>query len=68
MVGDIIIANVIASAFLIILIYFLDTNEKEPPWTLVRIYAITIILTYVYGKLIVLGMKPFQAPLSHWLL
>ncbi|MBN2104016.1 PrsW family intramembrane metalloprotease [bacterium] len=66
MLGDIIIANVIASAFLILLIYLLDTNEKEPPWTLVRIYAITIILTYLYGKLIGMGVKNLHVPVGHW--
>ncbi|MBN1781550.1 PrsW family intramembrane metalloprotease [bacterium] len=66
MVGDIIIANVIASGFLILLIYFLDLNEKEPPWTLVRIYALSIVLTYFYGKVFALGMKPFEGPFGTW--
>jgi RsiW-degrading membrane proteinase PrsW (M82 family) len=60
LVGDIIIANAIASAFLMVLIYFFDINEKEPPWTLVRIYAISIILTFIYGKLFALIFKPGQ--------
>jgi RsiW-degrading membrane proteinase PrsW (M82 family) len=66
MIGDVIIANVLASAFLIILIYFLDINEKEPPWTLVGIYALSILLTYVYGKLFVLCIKPFQSSFNPW--
>jgi len=66
MVGDIIIANALASAFLILLIYFLDVNEKEPPWTLVRVYAIAIILTYLYGKMIVPVVHYFNAPTGHW--
>ena len=66
MVGDIIIANAIASAFLILLIYFLDINEKEPPWTLVRIYALSIILTFFYGKLMALFVKPGQPVFTHW--
>ena len=51
MLGDIIIANVIASGLLVLLIYFLDLNEKEPPWTLVRIYIVSILVTFLFGKL-----------------
>jgi len=51
MLGDIVIANVLASACLVLLIYFLDINEKEPPWTLVRIYIFTILMTFLFGKL-----------------
>ena len=51
MIGDIIIANVIASGILVLLIYFLDINEKEPPWTLVRIYVVSILCTFLFGKL-----------------
>lgn len=51
MIGDIIIANVIASACLVLLVYLLDINEKEPPWTLVRLYVITILVTLLFGKL-----------------
>lgn len=51
MIGDIIIANVLASACLVLLIYFLDINEKEPPWTLVRIYVFSILFTFLFGKL-----------------
>ena len=51
MIGDIIIANVIASGILVVLIYLLDLNEKEPPWTLVRIYLMTILMTFLFGKL-----------------
>ena len=51
MIGDIIIANVLASGCLVLLVYFLDINEKEPPWTLVRIYILSILLTFLFGKL-----------------
>ena len=51
MLGDIVIANVIASACLVLLIYFLDINEKEPPWTLVRLYILAILFTFLFGKL-----------------
>ena len=51
MIGDIVIANVVASACLVLLIYFLDINEKEPPWTLVRIYIFAILMTFLFGKL-----------------
>ena len=51
MIGDIIIANVIVSAGLVLLIYFFDINEKEPPWTLLRIYIISILVTFLFGKL-----------------
>ncbi len=51
MIGDIIIANVIASSCLVLLIYFFDLNEKEPPWTLIRIYILTILITFLFGKL-----------------
>ena len=51
MISDIIIANVLASAALVLLIYFLDINEKEPPWTLIRVYVITILITFLFGKL-----------------
>jgi RsiW-degrading membrane proteinase PrsW (M82 family) len=50
-IGDIVIANVVASACLVLLIYFLDINEKEPPWTLVRLYILTILITFLFGKL-----------------
>ena len=66
MVGDIIIANVIASAFLLVLIYFFDINEKEPPWTLVRIYAISIVMTFIYGKLFALVFKSGQTEYGTW--
>ena len=51
MIGDIIISNALASAGLVLLIYFFDLNEKEPPWTLVRIYVLTILMTFLFGKL-----------------
>ena len=51
MIGDIIIANVLASACLVLLVYFFDINEKEPPWTLVRIYLFAILITFLFGKL-----------------
>ncbi len=51
MLGDIIIANIIASGFLLVLIYFLDLNEKEPPWILVRLYILSILVTFLFGKL-----------------
>ncbi len=50
MIGDIIIANVLASAGLVLLIYFFDYNEKEPVWTLVRIYVLSILATFLFGK------------------
>lgn len=51
MIGDIIISNVLASGCIVLLIYFFDLNEKEPPWTLVRIFVISIIATFLFGKL-----------------
>jgi RsiW-degrading membrane proteinase PrsW (M82 family) len=66
LVGDIIIANVIASAFLMVMIYFFDINEKEPPWTLVRIYAVSIILTFIYGNLFAVIFKPGQMMYGTW--
>jgi RsiW-degrading membrane proteinase PrsW (M82 family) len=51
LIGDIIVTNILASACLVLLIYFFDINEKEPPWTLVKIYICTILLTFIYGKL-----------------
>ena len=51
MYGDILITNVVASAVLVVLIYLFDLNEKEPPWTLVRIYVFSILLTFLFGKL-----------------
>ena len=51
MLGDIVIANVLASACLVLLIYFLDINEKEPPWTLVRIFIFSMLITFLFGKL-----------------
>ena len=50
MIGDIIIANVIASGCLVVLIYLLDINEKEPVWALVKIYIFSILLTFIFGK------------------
>ena len=50
MIGDIVITNILASACLVLLVYFFDINEKEPPWTLVKIYICAILLTFVYGK------------------
>ena len=50
MIGDIIIANVLTSACLVLLVYFFDINEKEPPWTLARIYMLSIIITFLFGK------------------
>lgn len=51
MIGDIIIGNVLASGCIVLLIYFFDINEKEPPWTLVRLFIISIIATFLFGKL-----------------
>ena len=51
MISDVIIANVLASACLVLLVYFFDLNEKEPPWTLVRIYILSILVTFLFGKL-----------------
>ena len=51
MLGDILIANIIASGFLVLIIYLADYNEKEPPWTLVRIYLISIFATFLFAKL-----------------
>jgi len=51
MIGDIIIANILASACLVLLVYFFDINEKEPPWTLVRVYIFSILMTFLFGKL-----------------
>jgi len=50
-IGDIIVSNVIASACLVLLIYLSDLNEKEPPWTLVRVYVFSILMTFLFGKL-----------------
>jgi RsiW-degrading membrane proteinase PrsW (M82 family) len=50
-IGDVIIANVLASACLVLLIYFLDINEKEPSWTLLRIFVISIFITFLFGML-----------------
>jgi protease PrsW len=49
-VGDIIIANLLASAGLVLLIYFFDYNEKEPVWTLVGLYILSILATFCFGK------------------
>lgn len=51
MIGDIIISNILASGCIVLLIYFFDINEKEPPWTLVRLFLISIIATFLFGKL-----------------
>ncbi|MEJ2628740.1 MAG: PrsW family glutamic-type intramembrane protease [bacterium] len=51
MIGDIIIGNVLASGCIVLLIYIFDINEKEPPWTLVRLFLISIIATFLFGKL-----------------
>ncbi len=51
MIGDIIIGNIIASGCIVLLIYLFDINEKEPPWTLVRLFIISIIATFLFGKL-----------------
>ena len=41
----------IASGFLVLIIYLADYNEKEPPWTIVRIYLISIFATFLFAKL-----------------
>lgn len=51
MIGDIVIANVLASACLVLLIYVLDMNEKEPPWTLICIYLLSMLVTFFFGKI-----------------
>ena len=51
MIGDIIISNILASGCIVLLIYFFDINEKEPPWTLVRLFLISIMATFLFGKL-----------------
>jgi len=51
MIGDIIITNIIASGVLVLLVYLFDLNEKEPPWTLVKIYIISILFTFAFGKI-----------------
>ena len=51
MIGDIIVTNILASACLVLLVYFFDVNEKEPPWTLVKVYICAILLTFIFGKL-----------------
>jgi len=51
LISDIVIANVLASACLILIIYLLDVNEKEPPWILVRVYLLSILATFLFGKL-----------------
>lgn len=66
MIGDIIIANVIASACLVLLIYFFDINEKEPPWTLVKIFVFSILLTFLFGKLKGLLFAHFKWEFPIW--
>ncbi|NQT24740.1 PrsW family intramembrane metalloprotease [candidate division KSB1 bacterium] len=51
MISDVIITNIIASGLLVLLVYLLDLNEKEPPWTLVKIYVLSILFTFLFGKL-----------------
>jgi RsiW-degrading membrane proteinase PrsW (M82 family) len=51
LIGDIIVTNILASACLVLLVYFFDINEKEPPWTLVKVYIFSILLTFLFGKL-----------------
>ncbi len=51
MISDIIIANVVASGCLVLLVYLFDLNEKEPRWTLVRIFILSILATFLFGKL-----------------
>jgi RsiW-degrading membrane proteinase PrsW (M82 family) len=60
LIGDIVIANVLASACLVLLIYFFDINEKEPPWTLVRIFIFSILMTFLFGKLKGLLFERFE--------
>jgi RsiW-degrading membrane proteinase PrsW (M82 family) len=48
--GDVVIANLLASAGLVLLIYLFDYNEKEPVWTLVGLYVLFILATFDFGK------------------
>lgn len=66
MLGDIIIANVLASAFLVLFIYIFDFNEKEPPWTLVRLYIFSILLTFCFGKLKGILFSHYQWEFLPW--
>ena len=50
MIGDIVLSNVLASACLVLAIYFLDVNEKEPPWALIRLYVVSIAVTFLFGR------------------
>ena len=50
MIGDIIIISAIASAFMVFLIYLFDVNEKEPLWVLLKIYVVSILVTFIFGK------------------
>lgn len=50
MIGDVLIANLLASAGLVLLIYCFDFNEKEPVWILVKLYVLSILATFCFGK------------------
>ena len=50
MIGDVVIANVLASAMLVLLVFFFDFNEKEPVGSLLRIYIVSAVATFCFGK------------------
>lgn len=66
MIGDIIIANIIASGCLVLLIYMFDFNEKEPSWTLVRLYLLSILATFLFGKLKTILFMHYQWEFAPW--
>ena len=61
MIGDVIIANLLVSAGLALMIYCLDYNEKEPVWTLVRLYVLSILATFCFSQ-----VKAFIFAQSGW--
>jgi RsiW-degrading membrane proteinase PrsW (M82 family) len=48
-IGDIIIANAVVSACLVLMIYMLDFSEKEPSRVLVRVFVASILATFLFG-------------------
>lgn len=66
MISDVIIINIIASGALVLLVYLFDLNEKEPPWTLVKLYVISILFTFAFGKIKTILFTAFGWEFPEW--
>jgi RsiW-degrading membrane proteinase PrsW (M82 family) len=61
MILEAIVTNVALSILLLVIIYLLDRQEKEPPLVVARVYLLSILATWAFGRLkLLLGVPVFS--------